>query len=189
MLCPTFLPKSQPKCRHTLGKTRTRWSNWRHRFNPIKTGHYNMQDREITDFRKEDVIEPTPKQVFTRMHGECTCCKYDAPHPLTTLSDWSSKDWDGKKAKAREQCPLLDFNLLEKQLQKTLQDPIQDMSQDVLDNNTVEKDLTKDLQALTLKEDADMQNSPDAQVTNPKYQKTITKQRKKRMKHQCQHMK
>ena len=41
------------------------------------------------------------------------------------------------------------------------------MSQDVLDNNTVENDLTKDLQALTLKEDADMQNSTDAQVTKP----------------------
>ena len=26
-----------PKCRCTLGKTRTRWSNQRHRFNPIKT--------------------------------------------------------------------------------------------------------------------------------------------------------
>ena len=70
-----------------------------------------------------------------RMHGECTYCKYDAPHPPTTPSDWLSKDWDGKKAKAREQCPLLDFNLLEKQLQKTLQDPIHDVSQDLLDNN------------------------------------------------------
>ena len=39
------------------------------------------------------------------------------------------------------------------------------MSQDLLDNNMVEKDLTKDLQALTLKEDADMQNSADIQVT------------------------
>ena len=26
--------------------------------------------------------------------------------------DWSSKDWDSKKAKARKQCPLLDFNLI-----------------------------------------------------------------------------
>ena len=39
----------------------TRWSNGRHRFNPIKTEHYNMQGRETTDFRKVDVIEPTPK--------------------------------------------------------------------------------------------------------------------------------
>ena len=39
------------------------------------------------------------------------------------------------------------------------------MSQDILYNNMVEKDLTKDLQALSLKEDADMQNSADTQVT------------------------
>ena len=56
------------------------------------------------------------------MHGECTYCKYDAPHPSTIPSDWLSEDWDGEKAKAREQHPLLDINLLEKQLQKTLQD-------------------------------------------------------------------
>ena len=40
------------------------------------------------------------------------------------------------------------------------------MSQDLLDNdNKIEKDLTQDLQALTLKEDADMQNVADAQMT------------------------
>ena len=42
------------------------------------------------------------------------------------------------------------------------------MSQDILDNNTVEKDLKKDLQALTLKGDTNMQNSADAQMTNSK---------------------
>ena len=87
-----------------------------------------MQDQETNDFRKLDIIEPTPKWVCTRMHGECTYCKYDAPHPLMTLSDWSSEDWDVEKAKAREQFPLLDFNQLEKQLKQTLQDPIQDVS-------------------------------------------------------------
>ena len=42
------------------------------------------------------------------------------------------------------------------------------MSQDILDNNTVGKDLTKDLQALTLKEDVDTQNSADTWVTKSK---------------------
>ena len=32
-----FSAQPQPKHRHTLGKTRTRWSNWKNRFNPIKT--------------------------------------------------------------------------------------------------------------------------------------------------------
>ena len=58
---PYFPTKPQPKCRHTLGKTRTRWSNQRHRFNPIKMEHYNMQDREKTDFNKIDVVKPNPK--------------------------------------------------------------------------------------------------------------------------------
>ena len=79
------------------------------------------------------------------MIGACTYCKYDVPHPLTTPSDWSSEDWDGEKAKAREQCPLLDLSLLEKQLQKTLQDTTQDVLQDILNNSIIETDLTKGL--------------------------------------------
>ena len=105
-----------------------------------------MQDREMTDFNKIDIVKPTPKQLCTKMHGKCTYCKYDAPHPSATLSDWSSEDWDGEKAKAREQCPLLDFNLLEKQLQKTLQDRVQDVPQDMPHDSIVDKqdtDLTK----------------------------------------------
>ena len=58
---PYFPTQPQPKHRHTSGKTRTRWSNWRHRFNPIKMGQYNMQDREMTDFNKIDIVKPTPK--------------------------------------------------------------------------------------------------------------------------------
>ena len=85
-----------------------------------------------------------------------------------TPSDWSSEDQDGEKAKAREQCPLLDFNQLEKQLKQTLQDPIQDVSQNTLDNHMVEKSLSKDLQALTLKGDAENQNLADTQETRPK---------------------
>ena len=101
------------------------------------------------------------------MHEDCTYCKYDAPHPLTTPSDWSSKDWDGKKAKAKEQCTLLDFNLLERQLQKTLQDTMQDVPQDIPNNSSVETDLTKGLHDLTLKEDLDMQNLTDAPTPLP----------------------
>ena len=61
--------------------------------------------------------------------------------------DWFSEDWDGNKAKAREQCPLLDFNFLEKQIKKILQDPIQDISLGFLDSdNKIEKDLMTDMQ-------------------------------------------
>ena len=57
---PCFPTQAQPEQRHTLGKTRIRWSNWRHRFNHIKTELYNMQDQETIDFRKIDVIKLTP---------------------------------------------------------------------------------------------------------------------------------
>ena len=114
-----------------MGKTRTRWSNWRNRVYPIKTEQYNTQDRDTIDFNKIDIIKPTPKRLCMRTHGECTYCQFDSPHPSATMSDWSSKDWDGEKAKARKQCPLLDFNILEKQIQKTLQDRAQDIPQDM----------------------------------------------------------
>ena len=67
-----------------------------------------------------------------------TYCKYDAPHPSTTPPNSLSKDWDGEKAKAREQHPTLDFNLLEKQLQKTLQDTMQDVPWDIPNDSSIE---------------------------------------------------
>ena len=58
---PYFSTQPQPKHKHTSGKTRTRWSNWRNQFNLIKMDHYNMQNKETTDFRKIDLIKPAPK--------------------------------------------------------------------------------------------------------------------------------
>ena len=77
-----------------------------------------------------------------RTHEECTYCKYDALHSSVTLSDWSTKDWDGDKAKAREQCPLLNFKLLEQQIQKTLQDRAKDTPPDMTHNASVDKQET-----------------------------------------------
>ena len=115
----------------------------------------------MTDFNKIDIVKPTTKQLCTK-HVESA---HTAPHPSATLSDSSSKDWDGKKAKTREKCPLLDFNLLEKQIQKTLQDRVQDIPQDTTHDYTIDKqetDLAKGIPDLTLKEDTDIQNSTDA---------------------------
>ena len=40
----------------------------------------------------------------------CFYCKQDIPHPSPINSDWSSKNWDGNKAKAKEQNKsLIDF--------------------------------------------------------------------------------
>ena len=96
------------------------------------------------------------------MEGACTANLM--PHPSATLSDWSSKDWDGKKAKAREQCPLLDFNVLEKQIQKTLQDRAQDIAKDTMHDITTDKqetDLVNGIQDLMLEPKSDVQNLTD----------------------------
>ena len=64
-----FSAQPQPKHRCTLGKTRTRWSNQRNRFNPIKTEWYNMQGRDTIDFNKIDIIKASTKRLCMRTHG------------------------------------------------------------------------------------------------------------------------
>ena len=177
---PHFPIQPQPKHKHTSGKTRTRWSNQRNWFNPIKKEHYNTQNKETTDIRKIDLIRPTPKWLCTRIHEWYTYCTYGALHPPNTPLDWSSGDWDGTKAKAREQCPLLGFNFLEKQIKKTLQDPIQDVSLDLPDSdNKIEKDLTKDMQALTLKGAQTQRQWWMSRQQTQRNQTTISKRQKK----------
>ena len=105
-----------------------------------------------------------------RTHCECTYCKFNAPHPSATLSDWSSKDWDGDKGTAREQHPLLDFNLLEQQIQKTLQDRAKDTPQDTTHDATTDKletDLVNSIQDLTLESKPDTQNLTDVPAPPP----------------------
>ena len=60
-----FSAPTKPKHKHAPGKTRTRWSNQRHCFNPTKTERYNMQDCDSTDFNKINIIQPTPKRLCT----------------------------------------------------------------------------------------------------------------------------
>ena len=91
-------------------------------------------------------------------------CKFHAPHPSVIPSGWSSEDWDGDKAKARDQRLLLDFNLLEQQIQKTLQDTTQDVPQDTTPDAVVDKqetDLIDRIQDLTLEPKQDTQNLTD----------------------------
>ena len=99
--------QSPRKC--TPGKTRTRWSNCNHWFNPIRTNRYNTLKTEPNDMDKIDTVQPTPKRACVCSDGLCNYCKYEAPHPSQEPSDWSSEEWDGEKAKAREQKPLIDF--------------------------------------------------------------------------------
>ena len=123
-----------------------------------------IQDQDTTDFNKIDIVKPTPKRLCTRTLKEYTYSKFYAPHPSATLSDWSSEHWDGDKAKAAEQRPLLNFKLLEQQIQKTLQDRTQGTPQDMTHDVTVDKqetDLIDSVQDLTLEPKQDTQNSTD----------------------------
>ena len=99
--------RSPRKC--APGKTRARWSNHNHWFNPFRTNRYNTHDTEPNDINKINIIQPTPNRGCEHTDGSCTYCKYEAPQPFPVPSDWSSEDWDGKKAKAREQKSLVEF--------------------------------------------------------------------------------
>ena len=53
-------PKHNPR-KHAPGMTRTRWSNQRHRFNPIMMDRYNTCDSNSSDWKKLDIIQPPPR--------------------------------------------------------------------------------------------------------------------------------
>ena len=103
---------------------------------------YNTQDRDMTDFNKIDIVKPIPKRLCMGTPKGCTYCKFNAPHPSITQPDLSSEDWDGKKAKAKEQRLLLICKLLEQQIQKTLQDTTQDAPQDMTQDAVSDKQET-----------------------------------------------
>ena len=92
--------RSPRKC--APGKTRIRWSNCNHWFNPIRTNRYNIHDTEPNDMNKINIIQPTHKRACENNDGLCTYCKYEAPHPSLVPLDWSSEDWDGEKVKERK---------------------------------------------------------------------------------------
>ena len=96
--------------KHALGKTRTSWSNRNHRFNPIKTNRYNAMNTEPMDMNEIDIIKPAPKRACECLSLTCPYCRQDAPHPSPIHSDWFSEDWDGNKAKVKEQKSLIDFD-------------------------------------------------------------------------------
>ena len=63
----------------------------------------------MMDMNKIDIIKPTPRKACEHFGLACSHSRLDTPHPSHTHSDWSREEWDGDKAKAREQKPLIDF--------------------------------------------------------------------------------
>ena len=129
-----------------------------------------MQDMDSADLNKIDIIQPAPKRLCPRTLEGCLYCKFNAPHPSITLSDWSSEDWDGEKAKAKEQRSLIDFKLLEQQLQNALQDTTQDTTKDTTQGTVADKqetDLINGMQDLMLKQDQNTTNTTDILAPPP----------------------
>ena len=63
-----------------------------------------------TDTNKINIIKPMPKRACEHSVDTCTYCKYKAPHPSPIPLDWLNEDWDGEKAKKREQRLLIDLD-------------------------------------------------------------------------------
>ena len=96
----------------TSSKIRTRWSNHNHHFNPIKTNWVNTLGTDPMDKNKISIIKGTPQKVCEQSGATCSFCRQQVPHPLhRTSPDWSSEDWVGDKAKAREQNSIIKFDI------------------------------------------------------------------------------
>ena len=91
--------------------------------------------------KKINVIDPSPKRLCTKSLEGCTYGKYDAPHPSPVPSNWSIEDWDGDKARNREQMSLID-TLLDKETQYGTQEKQEKHLISGLENLMLEQDKT-----------------------------------------------
>ena len=105
---PTKPPKIPRK--YAPGKVRTWWSNCNHHFNPIKTNWVDKLGTNLINTGNISIIKPIPQKACEQFGATCSFCRQQVPHSLLNQSDWSSKDWDGKKAKAKEQNPFSKSN-------------------------------------------------------------------------------
>ena len=67
----------------------------------------NTLDTKVADINKIDIMAPIPRKSCDSVSLSCSYCEQNVPHPLPQELDWSSEDWDGTKAMAREQNKLL----------------------------------------------------------------------------------
>ena len=107
---PTCLETQE---REPLTKIRTKWSG-RNRFNPIKTRRANTPETKMSDLDKIDTDIKAPKvmKACDTFGLSCSYCEQGALHSSPEELDWSSKDWDGTKARAKEDTnSLMDYNM------------------------------------------------------------------------------
>ena len=94
------------------------------------------------DMNKIDVIQQVPKRACKCFSPTCSYCKHEEPHPSPVYSNWSSKDWDGNKAKAKEQKSLIDFEPPKPDSDKKLTDQLTDMRKVILVDGMTFQNLT-----------------------------------------------
>ena len=54
-----------------------------------------------------NIEAPVPVKACNRFGFSCSYCEQGALHPSPQELDWSSEDWDGTKAKRKEEANLL----------------------------------------------------------------------------------
>ena len=87
---------------------------------------------------KINIIQPVPKRACECSAHTCTYCKYEAPYPSPIPSDWSSEDWDGEKAKVREQRLLIDLDFPKPDLRQMTDSEI--LNELPIQNLTIQED-------------------------------------------------
>ena len=71
----------------------------------------NTSDTKVSELDKVDLKAPLLTNACDSFGLLCSYCNQGALHPSPQEPEWSSKDWDGTKAKNRDQNILLkDFN-------------------------------------------------------------------------------
>ena len=111
----TFQFSASPKMprdlrKQTTGKIRTWWlgRNW---FNPIKMRRPNTPDTKVSELDKVDIKTPNTNKSVWQIWSVMFILWAGFSASLPQEWDWSSEDWDGTKAKAREQTEtLIDIN-------------------------------------------------------------------------------
>ena len=103
---------------------------------------------------KIDIIQPTPQRACECSCNTCTYCKYEAPHPSPDPLDWSSEDWEGEKAKAKEQKSLIDFMPSKPDSDQQMMDVTIDKDETVMTDDTL-------FQRLTIQSDNPTEETPE----------------------------
>ena len=75
-------------------------------------------DTKMMDLNKIDIIKPTLRKACECFGLTCSYCRQDALQPSPIHSYWSNKDWNGKKANAREEKSLVDFETPKQEMDK-----------------------------------------------------------------------